>query len=209
MHNAVQLDNLGPRSKNQMDMTRPYYKRINDLGEVELVDPATNKVIESELRYELTTAQEARYKLSPGVISVLASLVREGKTLPAIAKMEGMPTLAVLYKWKGSSEDFRTALQEAEKDRAEQFHSKIIEKVYEIERLDKNDVPAMKLMLETLFRLAESDNPDKYKARPGATEAGGGNITIKVDTGIDRSAVIVDNVEETNFKEIPNGEESN
>lgn len=187
--------------ESRIDLTVAHFKRLNALGQIELVDPSTMQVIKSEHRYDLTTNELPRYNLSPGIISILASLIRDGKTLPQIAKMEGMPTANVLYAWKRESEEFRIALQEAEKDRAEQFHSKIIDVVYQLQSLDKNDVPAMKLMLETLFRLAESDNPDKYKARPGATEVGSGNITIRVDTGIDRNPVEPD-IETSDFKEV-------
>lgn len=191
-----------------MDLLVSTYKRLNEFGDLETIETATGKVVDTKEAYELTSTARTRYKLSPGIISVIAKLVRtEGLTLSKIAAKEGMPPLHVLYDWKATSEDFRAAMREAEKDRADRFHDKIIDAVDGLQDLSKDEVPASKLYLETLFRLAESDNPEKYKTKPTAGEGGGGSVTIRVDTGIRRDEVVDEGkegstIETTDFKEV-------
>lgn len=178
------------------------YKRINDQGEIEEVDTASGDVISVKKQYDLVSNYTGKFKPTTGVILALGSLIRSGKTLKKIAEMPGMPPLDVLYLWKNNHEDFKKAVEDAEKDRADYFHDKLVDRVEEIQNLSKDEIPAMKLYVDTIKYLAEADNPDKYKPKPGNSEQGGGSVTIQVNTGIDRNAKVEDNVVITDYKDM-------
>jgi hypothetical protein len=182
------------------------YKRINDAGEIEEVDTASGEIISVKKQYDLVSNYTGKFKPTTGVIMALGSLIRSGKTLKKISEMPGMPPLDVLYLWKNNSEDFKKAVEDAERDRADYFHDKLVDKVEDIQSLSKDEIPAMKLYVDTIKYLAEADNPDKYKPKPGSSEQGGGSVTIQVNTGIDRSAKVEDNVVITDYKDIDNAE---
>lgn len=188
---------------------RATYWRINKTtGESEEVDTFTNEIVSKTKAYTTLDLELKKYEVTPGVIFQIAKLVTSGKTLKHIADMEGMPPLHILYAWKRNSDDFRTMVQEAEKDRAEIFHGKIMDAVDEIRTVDKSDIPGLKLYVDTLKYLAESDNPEKFKAK-GKDEENRGSVTIQVNTGIDRTVDsntgMSDNVEVTDYKEVENG----
>jgi len=196
-----------------MDLAVATYKRINETGEIEIVECATGNVLSQVATYEVVSRIQGRYVISPGVISVITNLVRShGLTLIKISKMEGMPPISVLYAWKAASEEFRIALREAEKDRADIFHDKLLDAAETIDGLGKDEVPSKKLLIDTLFRLAEADNSEKYKTKASAGEGSGGSVVIRVDTGIKREPLdggedsgdtVV--IKETDYKEVQNG----
>lgn len=59
--------------------------------------------------------------------------------------------------------EFKEQLAEAKKDRADLFYEKIVDSVDDV--LEKEEVPAAKLRIDTLKYLASIDNPDKYSEK--------------------------------------------
>lgn len=181
------------------------YDRVNKVtGEAEEVDTFTGEVVSRTKMYTTMDEELAKYELTPGIIFQVARLLMEGKTLTHISKMEGMPPRSVLNNWCARSDDFKTMVEESEKSRADIFHTKIIDSVDSLPELEKDEVGAMKLYIDTLFRLSEADNPEKFKPKGGSQE-GGGVVSITVNTGIDRTPEKGDNIVDANFKEVNHG----
>lgn len=189
------------------DITKLTYQTINEKGEVVEVDMASGLPVESKKHYILDSEIKPRYQLSPAIIDIICKLIREGNTYRKIALMPGMPPVSLMLRWKRESEELRTALQEAEKDRAEIFHSRIVDLAEQgLQSLQKDEVPAYKLQIDVLKYLAEADNPDKYKPKPGSENLGSGSVVIQVNTGINRDSP-ADTVE-ASFTEVQSGQEA-
>jgi hypothetical protein len=51
----------------------------------------------------------------------------DGKTLTEISRLEGMPSLLMMYKWRADYEDFRVALENAQEPHADSLANQTIE----------------------------------------------------------------------------------
>jgi hypothetical protein len=188
-----------------LDVAKLTYKTINEEGEVIEVDMASGLPVKVEKKYILDSEVSPRHRLSPAIINIVCNMIREGKSFSEITTMSGMPPARVLYQWKRESEELRIGIEEAEKDRADIFHGRIISLASaDLHLLSKEEIPAYKLQLDTLKYLAEVDDPDKYKAKPGAESLGSGSVVIKVDTGIQRETV--ETPVEVQFTEVQGGQ---
>jgi hypothetical protein len=89
-------------------------------------------------------------------------LIRSGYTEPKALKVldcdRGIYSLACI-----KHKDFDEAVLEAKKQRADVFYEKIVDSVEVV--LEKDEVPAAKLRVDTLKYLAAIDNPDKYSEK--------------------------------------------
>jgi hypothetical protein len=89
-------------------------------------------------------------------------LIRSGYTEPKALKVldcdRGIYSLACI-----KHPEFDEAVLEAKKQRADVFYEKIVDSVDTV--LEKDEVPAAKLRIDTLKYLASVDNPDKYSEK--------------------------------------------
>lgn len=126
----------------------------------------------------------------------ICNLVREGHTLQEIAAMEGMPKLHAIYGWRSGHPDFKKALVEAKKDRAEYFHDKAVAALQSAEGAAKEEVPAAKLQFDGWLKLAEKGNPEEYNPKPQMLQGGAAPAMIVINTGINREPTTVEVINE-------------
>lgn len=151
----------------------------------------TYSIVTGELIYRdgsLTKDFDFAYTIPEGM--KIAARVREGKTLKEIAASAESPSLHLIYAWRRNFPGFAQMLKEAKEDRAEYFHDKA---VIIVEEAEEADTRLDKFRFDAYMKLAEKGNPQEF-GKTGA-EAGGGNVTIVVNTGIDRDPPVTIEVE--------------
>lgn len=110
--------------------------------------------------------------------------VAEGKTLPEIARMPGMPTYAQIARWRRQHPDFDEGYKMARKDRAEIYFHKLITEI-EQATADRNEIALARLRADMYKFAAKVCSPDEYveKQTLDAKVAVG---TFSIETGIRR-----------------------
>lgn len=137
----------------------------------------------------------------------ICDLVRSGKTVVSIGKMEGMPTPARIYAWFSVYPEFRVRMIDARKHRGDYHFDKVINIAEKAEGALKDQIPGLKLAADIHRWAAEKSNPEIYGAKTEVTQKGGSAINITLHTGVlDTSLpsdIIVD--EFGNFKGFSDG----
>jgi len=124
--------------------------------------------------------------------AILCNLVREGKTLLQISKMEGMPALHLMYTWKGHNPEFAMKMKQAKKDRAEYHMDRAAELLEGASELEKDDVSANKLAIDGFIKLAEKGNPEEFQPKPQLLQTQIAPAMIVINTGISREPITVE-----------------
>lgn len=114
----------------------------------------------------------------------ILQLVREGNTIAAIGRMGQYPSASVIFTWLSKHPDFKEAMEQARVDRAEVFHDKALEVAEGV--LDKEDVPAARLKIDTYKWAAEKGDKTRYGTSKIDIDVNQRDIVV-IDTGIDRS----------------------
>lgn len=90
------------------------------------------------------------------------TLIRSGMTEPRALRQVnlelGLYTLLLI-----KNPEFKESVAEAKRARADVFYEKIVDSVDNV--VEKDEVPAAKLRIDTLKYLAATDNPDKYSEK--------------------------------------------
>jgi len=154
------------------------FYRTNDLGQIEEVDMETGEVTVHQ------SAVRNVYKYTLAVSEVICSLLRNGKTLTAISRKDGMPPLSTLYTWRRVHPDFEEKIRLARTYAAEHLMDRVQDIVDECSV--KEDVHVAQFKANTLIRLAEKQNPEKYGTRTKITGDANAPMMLIVDTGIRR-----------------------
>ncbi len=118
--------------------------------------------------------------------AAICDLVRSGKTIAAIAKMDEFPSATTIYNWKSLFPLFAEKLEAAIKDRSFYFQDMIIDDLKEVENLHKDEVPAKKLQVDTAFKLMEKSNPEVFGNKVQLSGNKDAPLTMVIDTGIRR-----------------------
>lgn len=127
------------------------------------------------------------YRRVPYTLEVahkILELVRNGETISAISRVEGMPNPGVIYRWLQSHPDFKEAMEQARLDRAEVFHDKAIATAENV--TDKDEVPAARLLVDTYKWAAEKGDKNRFGSSKIDIDVNQRDIVV-IDTGIDRS----------------------
>jgi hypothetical protein len=90
----------------------------------------------------------------------ILQLVREGNTIAGIGRMGQYPSASVIFTWLSKHPDFKEAMEQARVDRAEVFHDKALEVAEGV--VDKEDVPAARLKIDTYKWAAEKGDKTRY-----------------------------------------------
>jgi hypothetical protein len=161
-----------------------HFTRINPISKkVEIISMLTGEVVWKQTEGEVVVSQ---FKYSVALGDVIATLMREGKSILDISKMENMPAASVIYKWAFQFPDFGEKLDEARRLRAEHFHDKALEVASE--ELHKDAVPSARLHVETLKWAASKGDPGRYGDKVAIDAKMSGSIGLfAIDTGIRRS----------------------
>jgi transposase-like protein len=119
------------------------------------------------------------------MIDHVCALVAEGHTISKIARMEGLPPLNTLYRWRREHPEFREELKEARKMRAEIMHDKVLELA---DTTEKETVMEDRLKKEIYQWGAEKGDPDEYGVRvKSAVEVSAPGVWI-IQTGVPTQA---------------------
>lgn len=152
-------------------------------GNLETVDVTTGAIVKVNGR----DSKDLRIAFSWELAQACAGLIREGYSIRSIGKMSGMPSEQILHAWQAKNLDVKKLFQQARADRAEYYHDRAVEIAVEAHEngLDKDEVPATKLAIETLKWAAEKGNPERYGAKVNAISSAA-PLQIIVNTGIIR-----------------------
>ena len=153
----------------------------------------TVNLLTGELVHEaLPVALRCKVPYSVALSQALYTLVREGMSINKISMLEGMPTVSLMHRWCVMYPDFAENLKQARKDRAHTFHDRIIDVTDEVylnrTNIGKEELGAVKSVIENYKWLAERGNPEEYSSRTKITGDRENPLTFTVvDTGIRRT----------------------
>jgi len=156
-----------------------YYKTGDD-GVVRGYDMVSGELVSRSDNIDM-------YRRVPYTLEVahkILELVRNGETISAISRVEGMPNPGVIYTWLQSHPDFKEAMEQARLDRAEVFHDKAIATAENV--TDKDEVPAARLLVDTYKWAAEKGDKNRFGSSKIDIDVKQQDIIV-MDTGIDRS----------------------
>lgn len=138
---------------------------------------------------------------------LICQSIREGKTVKAACTELKLDT-SVLYAWLSVFPEFKGRYLEARKQRADFHMDRALDLSESAIGAHKNDIPGLKLAVETHKWAAEKSDPMRF-AKPKEESDNVGAITINLVTGVmDKPAptnIVVDQF--GNFKGFNNGSE--
>lgn len=126
---------------------------------------------------------------------LICQRIAEGKTLTNICKEAGFPSISTVARWRSENPDFNDAIAAARKMRAEVHHDKIAEALDGIRDLNKEDIPAEKLYIDTNKWLAEKNDPETYGNKVMHEGDGSAPIQMVINTGVPDSDNDKDTIE--------------
>lgn len=189
----------------QFDDSTNTYERINENGEVEIVDCFTGKALAVKAR----NAVVPRYVYNDQYKEFIVAKMCEGESLVKISKLPGMPSMGTINRWRADNPEFNQAIEHAKEMRAEAIYEKIIDATDGMVGIHKDDVPAVKLKIDTLKWSAAVGRPDSFGATIKHKGDANAPLQILVNTGIERSDDIgVQSAIETVYKEVDNADEN-
>lgn len=155
-----------------------------DTGTLETINILTGDVVSS-------TSDSERYVYSDALADAICNIIREGKTLQDVAKLEGMPPIYLLLTWSRKNKYFRMEVAEAEKDRARLYHDRAAKMLDDLadnplagEEEDGDlELKRKKLVFDGMLKLAEKGDPDRYQQKAQSEQQGGSRVLI-INTGL-------------------------
>jgi hypothetical protein len=177
----------------------------NNLVEYQLED---GRVVLAEKGIDMTPYKGgATYKYNPVVANVICQKIIDGGLITKICKEAGMPSYALVTRWRHEHPEFNEMYEMAVKARAEARHDEVLDTVSadKIAMMGKDELAAARLRVDTLKWAAEKNDPTRFgKERSSST--GPGALQIVVNTGINRDDVSDEDVDKliinTNSKEV-------
>jgi hypothetical protein len=154
-----------------------------ETGKLEKLDTDSGEIFTPEQFYSPANKNK-KYNLEDAL--KVCAMLRSGLPLIAIANGNGLPDVETLYSWKRHHPDFDVAMKEAREFAAESYAHKAISIADHANTLEKEQVPAAKLQVDTYKWMAEKMNPDLYGNRTKIAGDADQPLTIIVDTGIKR-----------------------
>jgi hypothetical protein len=112
---------------------------------------------------------------------LICQFILEGKTIPQIASLDGIPPLHIIYKWRTKYPEFTAALDEAIKNRAHLLAEMTLHKADEVE---EDNVQKIKLQTEIYKWGSSVGDPDRFGARVKHAGDATQPLTFIIDTGI-------------------------
>lgn len=149
-------------------------------GKSEVLVKSTGEVFPLEKFY--APRVKMKYSLEPA--RQICAYIRAGYSFAQIADIKGMPDVETIHHWKRIHPDFKEAIEIARQDSAERFASLAVQLA--TSALEKDQVPAAKLAVDTLKWYAEKSSPEQFGNKTVVEGNADKPITIVVDTGIRR-----------------------
>lgn len=159
-----------------------YYNVYNPANRAyDLVHKQTGSVIKSNTTSALSVARSRGFE--PEIADRIIEEVINGKTLAQISNMIGMPSMATIGFWMKNHKLFKDSISFARELSAESIYTEIMDIARESRTALKDDVPGMKLAIDTLKWAAEKAHPERFAK---VKEEGNNStaITINLKTGV-------------------------
>ena len=131
------------------------FPRINEAGELELVDMYTGTVLENSV-----ACRKVSYVYSIEWGDAICNAIRLGMTMKEIEDNPELPPSAVVYHWKKLHPDFAEKLVEAKRMRAEYYRDMVIETAEGTS--DKDQAVVNRLKIEAYKWAASKDSPAEF-----------------------------------------------
>lgn len=114
--------------------------------------------------------------------------IAEGKTLKVIGKTMGYPPTSVILHWYFKDEEFREAMDNARKMRAEVYHDELVNVV---ETVKEKNTKSAKVKIDAFKFLMEVNDKERFGTAP-KMPALENTFTFVFDTGINREQEVID-----------------
>ena len=163
-----------------MEDDRSVYTLVN--GALQVRDIETGEITGESGKWVRPVAVK-EYSVALG--DHVCDLVRRGDTYNIIATKMNLGSPQTIYRWRNKHPDFDEHLKAARRDRADYYHDQVME-VAQRDRIDKDEVSALKLKTDLYKWGAEKANPQEYGAQTKITGDSNAPLQIMVDTGIKR-----------------------
>lgn len=115
----------------------------------------------------------------------ICRMLTEGMSITDISRLEEMPPRWVIWRWRNEHPEFKAAMEDAKKCRAEYFHDEVIS-IANQEELHEDDVPREKMRADLYKWGAAVGDSDSYGNKTKLTGDPGNPAIIMIETGIRR-----------------------
>ena len=149
----------------------------------DVLDLSTGKIVKKE---DFQASPSTVY--SENVAAAIVERVLNGDSLAKVARDPDFPSYSAILAWQAAFPEFKKRVDEARKNRAEIFYDKALQLADIAPEIHKDQIPGVKLAIETYKWAAEKNDPDRF-AKPKEASVQSGGVTIIVDTGIHRTQV--------------------
>jgi len=168
--------------------------------EYDLIDLMTGEVISSGA----LSTQLGKYIFSFDYAVAICQEIRKGATLTDLGGMSGYPPLEVIHMWIRMHPEFKAHVDIAKKDRAENYHDKIISLAEALANPDDEvaaaTVASKKTAIDAYKWAAEKGDPDRFGKKQEVSHVDTRPTTIVISTGINRQSAPIEDVEFTEVK---------
>lgn len=152
-----------------------YTYKNNETGKLEQIDLRTGKIY-------LPYIPMQAYEFSNVVADQICQGIVDGGNLKQLLQEHKIST-ALFYKWISLYPEFSTRYSEARKCRADYHFHKAIDLADNAIGTPKDFIPGLKLAVDTHKWAAEKSDPERFN-KSKDVQAGTGNITINLNTGV-------------------------
>lgn len=128
--------------------------------------------------------RESEYLYSPELGEYICSLHMGGMKLSEIVKMEGMPSMGVLNRWRSAVKAFDGGIKLARQYRATMLLEKAEDAIEDA--VDRDSTLIAKFKFDALSKLAEKLSPNEYGAQTKVVGDKNQPLQLIVNTGIIR-----------------------
>lgn len=122
---------------------------------------------------------------NPAVVDLICQRIVDGMSLTDVCKLPGMPSYAVLCRWKRQEAWIEGALDQARRDRAEALRDQAVE---EAMAADEDNAVPQRLKVDTLKWAAGTDH-ERYNPKSKVDMTVTAPTQIIVQTGVDRTPI--------------------
>lgn len=161
----------------------------------DLIDLTSGEVVSSDA---LATSM-SKYVFSFDHAVQICQAIRKGRTIADIGKDERFPPVEVLHLWIRMHPDFKAQVELAKKDRAENYHDKIIALAEDLADplpgVAAAEVASKKTAVDAYKWAAEKNDPDRYGKKQEVKHTDAQPTQIIINTGISRHLPDVEDVE--------------
>lgn len=120
------------------------------------------------------------------IVDLITDYFASGLTISRISKMEGMPSVSVIYRWLKENKEFRSKLEAARSVRAIAFEDKALTEADSA--YSKDDVPQARLKYDAAIWAAEKNDPKVYGKQ------------VKVEGGVPMQVIIKSNIPDSYYE---------